>query len=296
MQTLKSNQDASVNFVHAGGFESRYVSRNDDYFIVYLSSHNGCNKACRFCHLTQTGQTDMEEATMVDYLAQLVPVINHYQELVESGQRVKAKKVHFNFMARGDAFASEWLWQNGKDLRVLFEYIARELDLDFRINVSTIMPKEAGLRPLSKMFGTHKVQVYYSLYSVNPEFRRRWLPHALPIERAFYLLWQWKQCNPEYLRKDVVTIHFALIDGENDSQDDILNLIHALKNDGLKPKFNIVRYNPANERCGKESPIERINEIFTKLTEYHNHENSKIVERVGFDVAASCGMFINTKG
>ena len=59
---LKSNLDQSVNFVEnqlVGFLESRYVRKVDEYFICYLSSQTGCNRGCKFCHLTASGQTQL---------------------------------------------------------------------------------------------------------------------------------------------------------------------------------------------------------------------------------------------
>ncbi len=74
-EVLHSYEDKSVNFVFDNMLEARFVRRVEDYFIVYLSSHDGCNKACRFCHLTQTKQTSFNETTLEEYLIQAKTVL-----------------------------------------------------------------------------------------------------------------------------------------------------------------------------------------------------------------------------
>ncbi|HEU0077166.1 MAG TPA: hypothetical protein VFQ76_05915, partial [Longimicrobiaceae bacterium] len=116
LTVLNSSIDASVNFVETqltGFLESRYVRKCDDYFICYLSSQSGCNRGCRFCHLTATGQTRAQDATKNDIIDQASAVLRHYK-----GQK-PAKYVHYNFMARGEALASDTFIQDAD--RILWQ-------------------------------------------------------------------------------------------------------------------------------------------------------------------------------
>lgn len=284
-ETLYSAFDASVNFVtpadDGGAFEARYVRRVDDYFITYLSSHTGCNKACRVCHLTQTRQTMMTPATVSDYELQALQVFRHYRELDN------AQRVNFNFMARGEPLANPSVLNTWNDVRRPLQSLAEQHALVSKYNISTIMPEEMSDRKLYDVFGDTGAQIYYSLYSMRDDFRKRWLPKSIGAHDALWKLVEWQQKTGQ-----LVTLHWAFIEGENDSLDVLEEIIMAVLVRSLDVKFNLVRYNPYSPAQGKEPSEEILQRNFDYLAKAFGNEQSRIVPRVGFDVKASCGMFV----
>jgi 23S rRNA (adenine2503-C2)-methyltransferase len=286
-----SQEDNSVNFIDesptSGFYESRYVRRGDDYFIVYLSVQSACNLGCRMCHLTATKQKKVIENSETNLLMQAQAVLNHYQELVKSGKEKPAKHMHFNFMARGEVLNSpifkdpESTYSLLSNLRGLSEKIG----LNARFLLSTIMPT-AFNGDLNEIFKTIHPYFYYSIYSLNDDFRKKWLPMAMNPKDAIDKLSSWDSFSEHNFK-----IHYAFIEGENDSKRDIFDICELLKSKGLKPDVNIVRYNPYSISHGKE-PSE---EIVQRNAEFFRSElgsNVKVIQRVGKDVKASCGMFI----
>lgn len=289
---LKSAEDWSVNFVYDNLVEARYVRRTEDYFIAYLSSHTGCNKACRFCHLTQTGQTDFTHVTIEQYLQQAKDVLNYYKTEGKYKQGV-AEKVNFNFMARGEPLANKYLRENAKLLFSELAKLAKELDLHPVMNISTIMPTELREKSILEIFDgiPEEYLIYYSLYSTDEEFRKRWIPKSIDVDEAFGQLKEWTEATGKSM-----ALHWAFIDGENDKLCQVNNIIQKVDEYGLSPKFNLVRYNPYSEGQGKESSEDVLNRNFEILQKGLNHPHSRIVPRVGFDVKASCGMFVGKEG
>lgn len=282
---LTSELDASVNFVSptpdAGAVEARYVRRTDDYFICYLSSHTGCNKACRFCHLTATRQTMMAPVHVDGYSEQARLVLSHY------ATQLPADRVNFNFMARGEPLSNPSVIDDWATLSSTLTHQAEEHKLRAKFNISTIMPENVDLY---KIFRDTEAYLYYSLYSMKPEFRKRWLPKAIDPNLALDRLIDWQQNTQK-----VVALHWAFIEGQNDDLETIEGIIKAVQSRDLRVKFNLVRYNPYNESKGKEPSDEIIQRNFSILRDAFQNESSRIVPRVGFDVAASCGMFVDTK-
>jgi adenine C2-methylase RlmN of 23S rRNA A2503 and tRNA A37 len=318
---LESQEDSSVNFVadkeDGGKIETRFVQRDPDYFIVYLSSHTGCNKSCRMCHLTATGQTYFTPTTPNEYLQQAERVFRHWYTV----QQKETKTVHFNFMARGEPLANPhmlrstpWRWTqmfNGdrdpaaaKILLPLFK-LADLHGLQGRIKISTIMPLEMENVELYDLF-IGASQIYYSLYSVNEQFRKRWIPKALPTDVALEKLKTYQSYHVDYEHTwsifdgkwlahgavdNPIAFHWAFIEGENDSVEDVEATCQAILDSGVTGQFNLVRYNPPNNKS-RESSQEVLERNFKIISEALGHPGSQIIPRVGFDVKASCGMFV----
>lgn len=286
-QVIPSQEDASVNFVRPGNslgfFEARYVRRTDDYFIVYLSSQSGCQKACRMCHLTATGQNKFENASYGDFISQAETVLKHYDG------KTPAPLVHFNFMSRGEPLDNPVMTNDGDSVLRGLKALADQRGMKSKFLVSTIMPDSVESLSLTDMFTDSAVypEIYYSLYSVDPSFRKRWLPRAIDPKKALEKLVQWQAHTGKTPK-----IHFAFIQGENDSENDVRRLCAAINESGLKVNFNVVRYNPYSEKYGCESDLTVIERNTELMRELLNPERFRVVPRVGFDAKASCGMFI----
>lgn len=284
-----SLEDASVNWTRrtpdGGLLETRFVQRDPGYWITYLSSHSGCRYACRFCHLTATRQVMMSPASIGDYLDQAMVVWDHYRGLV-AGRGMAERKLHFNFMARGEPLSNPViLTEAGR----LFDSLGRAPEssgLDVRFNISSIIPEDFPGR-LDMILKDPRSALYYSLYTTSNTFRRRWLPRAMAPERALDLI-----ADYQVRTGRGIVLHWALIAGQNDDLDDLERTLEAVNARGIQARFNLVRYNPHDARHGIEASDERINEVFARINESLPDPANRIVPRVGYDVKASCGMFV----
>ena len=285
---LTSLLDESRNFItpHPSGLiEARYVRRSEDYFIVYLSSQSGCAQGCRFCHLTQTAQTNAVDLTLDEIFAQADEVLDFYDAL-----NAPATEVHFNFMARGEPLVNHYILADGDRLVAGLYARAAARRLVPSVKFSTILPasifKPDGPR-LVDVFPTTAPDIYFSLYSLDPAFRRRWLPRACDPRFGLELLADWQRT-----ARKIPVLHWAFIAGENDQEASIAAVCDAVLDAGLRVDVNIVRYNPYSDAQGKEPEPEVVQARVEQLAAALPGARIKVVTRVGFDVAASCGMFV----
>lgn len=281
----KSKEDASVNFVRTGDFpgfeEARYVRRTKDYFIAYLSSQTGCKMACRMCHLTATGQTDLVDVSVENIILQAGTVLQWYDQLNDP-----ARIVHFSFMARGDVFASQVIREQGHEVIMKLSSLARDRKLLPRFMFSTIMPQDIQNIKLEDIFPVIQPNIYYSIYSTNPDFKRRWMPKAMPVKNALNILTSYQR-----VTNKIIKLHWPFIKNQNDSSEDVNGIIDAVKEAKLRIDINIVRYNPYSTAHGEESNLEQIMMNVKLLEQAFPESRIKVVDRVGVDVKASCGTF-----
>ena len=278
---LRSSLDASINFsrpdIRGGLIETRFVQRTPERFIVYLSSMLGCDKACRFCWLTQTGQTIATPLSEDEMVEQAETVL---AEVGNAG----ARTVHFNFMARGEPMSNPAV---SRSLFVRLAALAETYGLASRIKISSILPADVWTMDPYDLHGPGcpPVDFYYSLYSTDEDWRRRWIPKAMrPFDAMAWLRGFQNETGQR------VILHWALIDGENDSQENARSCAALARLLGVRAEFNLVRYNPANEKS-REASDEAMRAFLDQMQD-GVAGRTRTVARVGFDVAASCGRFL----
>lgn len=276
---LRSQLDKSVNIItesDIGYFEARYVRRTDRTFIVYLSSQSGCDQGCRFCHLTRTGQTKFINGTHNELVDQAKQVYEVYDN------DIPAEIVHYNFMSRGEPLNNPHL--NKEVLETLGEMaLSRNLSPLFKI--STIMPKSYD-GDLVKRFSPITPDIYYSLYTMNPETRKKWLPKAKDPNEALDILKDYQKRTGKIIR-----LHWANIQGVNDSKHELDKIIEAVNDRQLMVMFNFVKYNAFSDSFSAEVEQMELEDNLQYLLDNIPGAQGQIVSRVGFDVHASCGTF-----
>jgi len=278
---LRSSLDASINFsrpdIRGGLIETRFVQRTPERFIVYISSMLGCDKACRFCWLTQTGQTIATCLSQDEMVEQAETVL---AEVGNAG----ARTVHFNFMARGEPMSNPAV---NRSLFIRLAAVAETYGLASRIKISSILPADVWTMDPCDLHGAGcpPVDFYYSLYSTDEDWRRRWIPKAMRPFHAMAWLRRFQKVTGQR-----VILHWALIDRENDSEENARSCAALARLFGVRAEFNLVRYNPANEKS-RESSAETTSAFLDRMQD-GIVGRTRTVARVGFDVAASCGMFL----
>lgn len=282
-----SNGEESVNFEHPygnGKIEFRYVRKAPEYIASYLSSHNGCRLGCNMCHLTHNKDTNFKHVNLTTYGSQLDTICKFYRGFSIDQS---AKRCNINFMSKGDALANTTIVNDYPKLYDELDRIGSNYGLKIKPNVSTIMPFTVRHKSLIDIFKDKPAYPYYSLYSVNEEKRKLWLPNAIPYQEALYKLKEYQKFS-----NNIITFHFAIINGFNDDLENANRIAKILSDYNFNAKFNLVRFNPHPDTNHTEAPEERIQEIFKIINEsLGNHEKSYIVKRLNTENKIACGMF-----
>ena len=299
-RTVKhSQEDHSINVVtpiESGlFFESRFVQRDDYEWIIYISSDGaGCNLSCRMCWLTQLGRTGTREASVEEYRDQVKSVLAEIKKVKSSEEWDAVKRIHVNFMAQGDLFQNRCFTSDPELVLTVItaainSAVAHGPQIKFKL--STIFPETSQYIKEPEVFRSlviepllddDRVDIYYSLYSLDSRFRRKWLPKAISPEVVGNIFRGVKRG---------FRLHFALIENRNDRLGDI-ELIHRwLERWDITAKFNLVRFNAFDGAKEAETDSTKMALYLESLMTSERLVDSQIVPRIGKDVKASCGMF-----
>jgi 23S rRNA (adenine2503-C2)-methyltransferase len=242
---------------------------------------------CKMCYLTQNGNTSFDHVDIPNYTKQITTVLDFYQK-----NRIQtATRCNINFMARGEPLANKFVINHYPQLYDAMTETCAKYNLTMKPNISSIFPDTIRDHKLIDVFKDKPAYLYYSMYSLNEDFRRKWLPRALPYEMVLSKLKDYQLQSGHLL-----TFHWSLIKGENDSLDEAKRMADLFNKWDFNAKFQIVRFNKHPKLNYEEADLDRINEVFQIINAgLGNHEKSYIVPRVGRDVYASCGTFVDDK-
>ncbi|MBD3404469.1 23S rRNA (adenine(2503)-C(2))-methyltransferase RlmN [candidate division GN15 bacterium] len=238
---------------------------------VCISSQAGCALACRFCATGTMGL--IRDLTVGEIVGQLLYLRHLY------GNDCFSNVV---FMGMGEPLNN---YQNVVDsLQIMLDELGLGLGAK-RITVST-----SGVTPkIRKLADTGlKVRLALSLHAATQEKRVRIMPIAETfgleklIESVRYYANQ---------TRDRVTFEYVLIDGFNDTMDDVLALSRLIE--GIPCKINVLAYNPVPGLPFERPTDDKVDWFGRQL--YPRAPAVTVRKSRGRDIDAACGQLAARK-
>ncbi len=254
-------------------------------------------------------------STPSDYGKQFISVLN---EVANNNPHLipAIKRSNIEFMARGEPLANPHVLKNwfaihremsGSDVRLREQFRWYPAAEHVKYHISTILPDSFVNHSLADCFllpdsaRESWPTIYYSAWSINPAFKARWMPRAMPTPQAISKLAEYQRAIKSRTGGDTrfantkVIIHGAFVHGQNDSLSDLQRLVQVMNSEGLVARFNVIRYNPP--KVGPFSQFAEASDqqrrlIVDWLTRNNSVGGVKEIDRVGLDVYASCGTFV----
>jgi 23S rRNA (adenine2503-C2)-methyltransferase len=254
--------------------EMSYINKDDGKDIVCIPTQTLCPMGCLFCHTTDyIGKIDCRDLTSGEMYEGV--------ENVFGDKKLGQRPLLISYMGCGEPIINE---QNViRSMRAISKLPAPLV----RFAVATSLPRGCWLRFFgwTQRIASHKlpVKLHISLHYTTDQVRSEWMPRSLEIAptleaASFY----------RALTGNAVEVHYALIEGLNDSEEDASRLGELLAGRGFNVKF--LFYNERSAVDAKASSQERLT-AFQEAFAQHGIEHEYYVPP-GLDIGASCGQFL----
>jgi 23S rRNA (adenine2503-C2)-methyltransferase len=260
--------------------EMAYINKEDGKDIICVPSQTSCKMGCKFCHITDASDklkygnlTPLEIIDGVNYIYNDLELIKNPRTLLISYMGCGEPLINMDNVIS----SMTWLKREYQNVKVPL----------IRFAIATSLPYFSMVKffELTEAINSLKlpVKIHLSLHYTNDELRKEWMPESAPIIPSIIAL--------EYYQKrtgNSVEIHYALIDGVNDTEKDAILLTDLLKNRNIPVKFLFYNEKPTIEFHA--SSKEKIN-IFKQYFEKYDIKYEYYIPP-GLDVGASCGQFL----
>lgn len=277
LKTIKSELDETTKFIFKSdnGFvvEFSYINKNDGKDIICVPSQTMCNIGCKFCHTT-------------DYIGKIKTENLRGDEILE-GVLYIIKELNLNqevllisYMGCGEPLCNVenvvWSMNAIKQMNK---------DRYVRFAVATCIPKSHWLQFFKFISDIRDlpVKLHLSLHYTIDSHRQEWMPKSLDILPSLSAIDFYKKTtgNP-------VEIHYTLIEGVNDTEQDAILLSNFLKDKDINVKF--LFYNKKDSLKAEASPRNKLT-TFRRYLDKYNIQHEYYIPP-GLDIGASCGQFL----
>jgi 23S rRNA (adenine2503-C2)-methyltransferase len=282
IRKVKSKNDSTIKYIFKTKdnliVEYSYIDKNDGKDIICIPSQTMCLCSCKFCHSTEyIGKIPSRNLSSDEIIFPIKYIINDLN-LVSN-----KKTLLISIMGIGEPIFN---YKNIIQAMMLIKKLENSDSIPYiRFAIATSIPKNNIINffKLTEAIKKHNlpVKLHFSLHYTNDEIRNKWMPASLDIHSSLNAIDFYKNYtgNP-------VEIHYALIDGVNDTEIDAIILTDLLKGKYIDVKF--LFYNKKEHDLYHTS--KNIDRFKYRFKEWEI-DNEYYVPP-GLDVGASCGAFM----
>lgn len=283
IEIIKSKIDSTLKYIFKTDdnliVEFSYINKNDGKDIICVPSQTMCNLACKFCHTTDyIGKIKNEDLMYHEIFESVMYIINDLK--LKDNDRV----LLVSFMGCGEPILNV---DNVIDAMVLLKKLEQNGFSYVRFAIATSIPKNKWINFYKLTEGIKKnnlpVKIHLSLHYTMDILRTEWMPASLDIMSSLSAIDFYRK-----LTKNPVEIHYTLIDGVNDTEQDAILLSTFLKDKDFNVKF--LFYNEKPSIDFHASSKEKL-KIFKRYFDKYNIEHEYYIPP-GLDIGASCGQFL----
>ena len=303
---FKDFNDGTIKSVFEGEnkeiIEISLLFNKEDKDVVCAPTHHFCNLGCKMCHLTNKGLNKaMIAIKSEDFISCLIRSVC-FQNISEGTEiykfrRTSKKKLLISFMGVGEPLLNQKLIL---DIYRSVAYIKEILGYeDISFAIATMVPNINLLKNFTNMVLENNIplKIHFSLHTPVDEKRFDLLPstrasvnEVLDVLDGYRIVCEDnEEIMKNYLKfhrnNNPSEIHYTLINGVNDSKEELDIIISLLKKYFIPIKF--IKFNPISNMKSSE------NEILWYATLINEFGENRIKRYAppGKQVGSSCGEF-----
>jgi len=284
LEKIHSKTDNTIKYIFLTQdklvIELSYINKNDGKDIICVPTQTSCKMKCKFCHIT-------------DHTDKLINRNLNSQEIKEGIDNVyndldllcNPKVLLISYMGCGEPLIN---YKQVKESMLLLREEYQDIKVPLiRFAIATSLPDFAWINFFELTNEIHKeklpVKMHLSLHYTIDSLRKDWMPNSLMIIPSLIALEYYKK-----ITKNSVEIHYTLIDGVNDTEQDAILLSQFLKDRDIPVKFLFYNEKPTIEFHA--SSKEKLS-LFKRYFDKYNIQHEYYIPP-GLDVGASCGQFL----